>query len=416
MAADRHASDAGQYHYQTERRRRIGRIWRAFFKASTATGILVLALLALNIGNMVVGLVAVEYERPPSTLAVAGAPFEELDHAALTSLLAAHIPRRVYDRLDRERAIADRSEAEVRALVWERVVEPKVVASWTLWQSVSQRAAIEAQIADRHPAAVLRYSSWLTRSFVVKPQSATPELAGVRTAILGSLWTILITIVVAFPLGAGAALYLEEYATQGRLSRIIRTNINNLAGVPSIIYGMLGLAIFVRLLGPVTSGAVFGFADASTANGRTVASAGLTLALLILPLIIINGQEAVRAVPTSLREASYALGATKWQTIFHHVLPTAFPGILTGSILAVSRAIGETAPLVVIGAATYITVDPSGPFSKFTTLPNQIYQWTARPQSEFRHLSAAAIVVLLAMLLTLNSVAVVLRNRYRTEL
>jgi phosphate transport system permease protein len=156
--------------------------------------------------------------------------------------------------------------------------------------------------------------------------------------------------------------------------------------------------------------------DPTTANGRTVLSAGLTLGLLILPLIIINAQEAIRAVPNSLRQASYGLGATQWQTIWHHVLPSALPGVLTGTILAVSRAIGETAPLVVVGASTFITVNPTGPFSKFTTLPIQIWQWTARPQDEFRNIAAAAIIVLLALLLTLNATAVLLRNRFSRRL
>jgi phosphate transport system permease protein len=180
---------------------------------------------------------------------------------------------------------------------------------------------------------------------------------------------------------------------------------------------MLGLAIFVRVLEGFTSGAAFGLIDdTTTANGRTIISAGLTLGLLILPIIIINSQEAIRAVPSSLRQASYGLGATRWQTIWHHVLPNALPGILTGTILSMSRAIGETAPLVVVGASTFITVDPSGPFSKFTVLPIQIYQWTSRPQDEFRNIAAAAIIVLLVMLLTLNATAVFLRNRYSTRM
>jgi phosphate transport system permease protein len=221
---------------------------------------------------------------------------------------------------------------------------------------------------------------------------------------------ILITILVAFPIGVGAAIYLEEYAGRGRINRLIQTNINNLAGVPSIIYGMLGLAIFVRALAPLTSGAIFGMTGT---NGRTILAASLTMALLILPLLIINGQEAIRAVPLSLRQASYALGATKWQTTWHHVLPMAFPGILTGTILATSRAIGETAPLIVIGASTFIVSDPNGPFSKFTALPIQIYNWTQQPQDQFRIVAAAAIIVLLIMLLTLNSVAVLLRNHFQ---
>jgi phosphate transport system permease protein len=237
--------------------------------------------------------------------------------------------------------------------------------------------------------------------------------AGVRTAIFGSLWIVAITILFSFPIGVGAAIYLEEYAHKERfLNRLIQTNINNLAGVPSIIYGMLGLAIFVRILEVFTSGAFLGVGDQSTANGRTIISAALTLGLLILPLIIINGQEAIRAVPNSLRQAGFGLGATHWQVIWHHVLPSAMPGILTGTILAVSRAIGETAPLVVVGASTFIALDPSGPFSKFTVLPIQIYQWTSRPQDEFRNLAAAAILVLLILLLTLNASAVLLRNQF----
>jgi phosphate transport system permease protein len=224
---------------------------------------------------------------------------------------------------------------------------------------------------------------------------------------------IAITVIFAFPIATGAAIYLEEYAPDTRLTRLIQTNINSLAGVPSIIYGLLGLAIFVRVLQPITSGAALGLVDdPTTANGRTIIAAGLTLGLLIMPIIIINAQEAIKAVPNSLRNASYGLGATQWETIWSHVLPNSIAGILTGTILAVSRAVGETAPLVVIGASTFITFDPDGPFSKFTTLPIQIFQWTSRPQAEFRNIAAAAIIALLILLLALNAAAVFLRNRY----
>jgi phosphate transport system permease protein len=226
------------------------------------------------------------------------------------------------------------------------------------------------------------------------------------------LWVIAITIFFSFPVGVGAAIYLEEYAGKNRLNNFIQTNINNLAGVPSIIYGILGLAIFVRALEAITSGQFLANAAETTANGRTILSAGLTLGLLILPIIIIASQEAIRAVPISLRQASMGLGATKWQTIWHHVLPNAFSGILTGTILSMSRAIGETAPLVVVGASTFVTFDPSSPFSKFTTLPIQIFQWTSRPQAEFRNIAAAAILVLLILLVTLNATAIFMRNRY----
>ena len=300
----------------------------------------------------------------------------------------------------------------VYQLLLEHVVKPDVLKSWSLVDSLFNRAEIEAVMATEYPNAILEFRNWLTPTFVISPQSSTPEIAGVRTAILGSLWIIAITVFFSFPIGVGAAIYLQEYATDTWFNRLIETNISNLAGVPSIIYGMLGLAIFVRTLEPLTSGAVFGaVASEASANGRTIISAGLTLGLLILPLIIINAQEAIKAVPNSLRQAGMALGATKWQTIWHHVLPNALPGIMTGTILAISRAIGETAPIVVVGASTFITADPNGPFAKFTTLPIQIYQWTSRPQDEFRNIAAAAIVVLLVLLLTLNAFAVILRNR-----
>jgi phosphate transport system permease protein len=177
---------------------------------------------------------------------------------------------------------------------------------------------------------------------------------------------------------------------------------------------MLGLAIFVRALEAITSGGIFGAVDnPATANGRTVLSGGLTMALLILPIIIINSQEAIRSVPNSLRQASYGLGATRWQTIWSHVLPLAMPGILTGNILAMSRAIGETAPLIVVGASTFITTDPTSPFAKFTVLPMQIYNWTALPDPQFRSAAAAAIIVLLVVLLSMNAIATYLRNRFR---
>lgn len=306
-----------------------------------------------------------------------------------------------------------RDQQNVYALVVERVVQPEIKQTWSLVDSIFRRDTINQEMQQEYPNAQLEFRSWITPAFVSNPQNPSAQLAGVRTAILGSLWVILITVLFSFPVGVGAAIYLEEYARDTFFNRLIKTNINNLAGVPSIIYGMLGLAIFVRVLETFTSGAAFGVvADGSTANGRTILSAGLTLGLLILPVIIINAQEAIRTVPLSLRQASFGLGATKWQTIWHHVLPSAIPGILTGTILAMSRAIGETAPLVVVGASTFITVDPDGPFAKFTTLPIQIYQWTSRPQPEFRNIAAAAIIVLLILLLSLNATAVILRNRY----
>jgi phosphate transport system permease protein len=337
----------------------------------------------------------------------------ELPQEALARIFKDNVSAGLYRRYDREKKIEERTQEEMYALVQERVVEPKIVATWGLIESLLNRSGIEAEV-EAIPNGTLEFRSWINAAFITNPQSPDPEKAGVRTAILGSLGMILITILVAFPIGVGAAIYLEEYAKDNRLNRLIQTNINNLAGVPSIIYGMLGLTVFVRVLEPVTSGVAFGFTGGgeTSQNGRTIVSAALTLALLVLPIIIINSQEAIRAVPRSLRQASFGLGATRWQTVWSHVLPNAMPGILTGTILAVSRAIGETAPLVVIGASTFITIDPSSPFSKFTSLPVQIYQWASRPQAEFRNLAAAAIVVLLIMLLTLNAAAIIMRNRY----
>ena len=240
----------------------------------------------------------------------------------------------------------------------------------------------------------------LSWDFITSFPSVTPENAGIWPALLGSLWLLLITTIVSVPLGVGAAIYLEEYAPDNWLTRLIEINISNLAGVPSIIYGLLGLAIFVNLLGPIT-------------GGESVISGALTLSLLILPVIIIATREALRAIPVSVREGGIALGATRWEVIWSHLLPMAVPGALTGSILALSRAIGETAPLIVVGAATYITFAPDGPLSAYSALPIQIYAWVSQPQPAFQVIAAAGIVVLMAVLLLTNSVAIYLRNRYQ---
>ena len=401
--------DGGRY---VRGRQRRGMIWSFVFFGATMIGIVVLTALLFNVANAAFGFVLMKDKVQAATLAVGDVPLEKLPKEALVEILQKKVSKGVVRRLESEKPLAERDRGELYDLVLARVVEPEMVKSWSLLDSLTKRSAIRAE-ADALPNARLEFRSWLTLAFITSPQSSNAELAGVRTAILGSLWTILVTILFALPVGVGAAIYLEEYAPDTTFNRLIQTNISNLAGVPSIIYGMLGLAVFVRMLEGITSGRLFGaVADPTTANGRTIISAGLTLGLLILPLIILNAQEAVRTVPRSLRQASFGIGATRWQTIWHHVLPGAIPGILTGTILAVSRAIGETAPLVVIGASTFIVQDPSGPFSKFTTLPIQIYQWTARPQEEFRNLAAAAILVLLVLLITLNATAVILRNRY----
>ena len=233
--------------------------------------------------------------------------------------------------------------------------------------------------------------------FLTSFPSRFPEVAGIRSALMGTLWVMGFTALFTFPIGVGAAIYLEEYAPKNWLTRVIQVNIANLAGVPSIVYGILGLAFFVRAL----------------ALERSVLSGALTMTLLVLPIVIITSGEAIRAVPNSLRQASYALGGTRWQTIRHVVLPTAFPGILTGTILALSRAIGETAPLLMIGALTFVAFTPTSPLDSFTVLPIQIFNWTSRPQEGFREIAAAGIIVLLTVLLTMNALAIFLRNRYQ---
>lgn len=399
------------------KRHRSGKFWRFIFRVSTVVGVIALAALLINVSNSTMGYAAVDYKIPPNELAINDIPLEMLHKDDLTYILRENVSQGLYENLNNEKPFSERSHQDIYKLVIANVAQPKVIGTWKLWNSLTDKEGVyqdaEDKFAEKFPDYEMQFTNWFSKDFITNPQSSDPVQAGIRTAILGSLMVIAITILFSFPVGVGAAIYLEEYATDSALNRLIQTNINNLAGVPSIIYGILGLAIFVRVLEPLTSGAIFGVVeDPTTANGRTILSAGLTLGLLILPMIIINAQEAIRAVPTSLRQASLGVGATKWQTIWHHVLPNALPGILTGVILAMSRAIGETAPLVVVGASTYITYDPDGPFSKFTVLPIQIYQWTARPQDVFRNIAAAAIIVLLILLFTMNAAAVLLRNRY----
>jgi phosphate transport system permease protein len=238
----------------------------------------------------------------------------------------------------------------------------------------------------------------LSWAFLTSFSSVIPENSGIYPALLGSLWLLALTAVVSVPLGIGAAVYLEEYAHDNLLTRLIEVNIANLAGVPSIIYGLLGLGIFVNLLGSIT-------------GGQTIVSGALTLSLLILPVIIISTREALRTIPGAVREGGYALGATRWEVIRSHLLPMALPGALTGTILALSRAIGETAPLIVVGAATFITFAPEGPLSGYSALPIQIFYWVSQPQPGFQAAAAAGIVVLMAVLLLTNAVAIWLRNK-----
>ena len=445
-----------QYQQLLDRRSRKARLFQGACILALTTAVLALATLLYTIINDSFGLVAIVNENDPQTI-VASLGYDpdetslaDLSKDELVGLLEASVSSGVGRRFERDQRFYEdrlvfetdsvwdeiceskeppsgctsgpRDQVNVLALVQERVVAPDVVAAYKLVPSLLSPEEFEQQVKAGFDAgrfgeytfeqATIEWRAWFNPTFLRTPSNATPEVAGIRTAILGSTWLVAITILFAVPVGLGAAIYLVEFARPSRLNNIIQTNINNLAGVPSIIYGMLGLAILVRALEPITSGAVFTDGVAPSNTGRTVLSAGITLGLLTLPVVIISSQEALKAVPDSLRQAGMALGATRWQTVRSQILPVALPGILTGTILSVARAIGETAPLILVGAASFITADPTGPFSKFTALPIQIFQWTSYPQVEFRNIAAAASIALLLLLLTLNAAAVILRNRY----
>ncbi len=429
-------------------RNRRGKFGQIFFFSANIIALIALLTLIVHILNQSIGLVIVRNSIEPATLS--DQPLNELNETELVNILVENQPNRlrviIRDKfsqvpsdefttaplhqvlgniqypqemadvtindlsLEQQAAVLSDNlgQSDIHDLVIENVVQPTVETSWSLLPSIFQRSQIEAEAAEKYPNDSLEFRSWISWDFISSSVSSSATTAGLRTALLGSFWIIAITAISALIVGVGAAIYLEEYATGNALEQLIEVNIRNLAAIPSVIYGMLGLAVFVRGLGDVTSGATFGITDS---NGRTVLSAGLTLALLILPLLIVNAQEAIRAVPSSIREASYGLGATKWQTVSRQVLPAAMPGILTGIILSLSRAIGETAPLLVVGASTFIGIDPNGPFSKFTVVPIQIYQWTSRPELVFKNVAAAAIIILLFVMIAMNGAAIFFRNR-----
>jgi len=237
------------------------------------------------------------------------------------------------------------------------------------------------------------------QDFLTSLDSRDPLKAGIGPAFVGTLWLMIIVVFTTFPLGTGAAIYLEEFAPKNKLTRFIELNLTNLAGVPSVIYGLMGLAVFVRLAG----------------FGRSVLSGGLTLTLLILPVVIVASRESLKAVPDTIRQGALALGATKFQAIFRQVVPSAIPGMVTGMVLGLSRAIGETAPLIFMGALTYVNYYPDSPLSGFTAIPIQVYNWIGYPQADWKNTSSAGIILLLVMLLTMNSIALIIRNKFEKD-
>ena len=242
----------------------------------------------------------------------------------------------------------------------------------------------------------LRRIDW---EFIISLPSRKPEKSGIYTALMGSIWILLMTTIIAFPMGVAAGIYLEEYSKKNKIAGLLEINISNLAGVPSIIYGLLGLEVFVRIMN----------------LGASVLAGSLTLSLLILPIVIVATREAIKAVPASVKDASYALGASKWQTIWHQILPASSGGILTGVILALSRAVGETAPLIVVGALAYVPFAPESPMDEFSVLPIQIFNWISRPQHGFIENAAAAIIILLLITFIMNGIAVYFRNKWQQK-
>lgn len=438
-----------EFQQKLSTRHQRGRIAQALFLASNIIALALLVILFMHIINQAFGLVVIENRVAPAD--VADRPLNELTEEELVVIFIDNQPGRVSvvlrDKLSqvpnsefttanlsvvlegatypeewgdltigdldveqRGQLLVDNlSASNMLDVVTDQVIQPTIIKTWKLYPSLFERSAIEEEVAENYPDDVLEFKAWVNWDFITSSVSSSATTAGLRTALLGSFWIISITAITSLILGVGAAIYLEEYAIDNWINRTIEINIRNLAAIPSVIYGMLGLAVFVRVLGYFTSGQFIGVTDT---NGRTALSAGLTLGLLVLPIIIVSAQEAIRAVPSSIREASYGLGATKLQTVFRQVLPSALPSIMTGVILAMSRAVGETAPLLVVGASTFIGIDPNGPFSKFTVVPIQIYQWTSRPEAEFKNVAAAAIIVLLVVMLLINGSAILIRNRF----
>lgn len=295
-------------------------------------------------------------------------------------------------------AEADRANQPVKTTStrWEPRISARRTVG-TLWQGIFFGAtAMAIVLLGMLLWSILQLGwNWLSWHLVTDMPSRSAEDAGFNSAIWGSIWIVIGSALFSFFVGVGTAIYLEEYAPRNRYTRFLQTNISNLAGVPSVVYGLLGLVFFVQWLN----------------FGRSISAGALTMGLLILPVVVISSQESIRSVPLGLRQAAYGLGATKWQTVRSHVLPSAMPGILTGMILSMSRAIGETAPLIVVGASSLVLSNPDGPLSSFTAMPVQIFNWSARPQQEFEHLAAAAIIVLLIVLLSMNALAILLRQK-----
>ena len=296
------------------KRKNRGLFFQTFFIFSTFLSVIFLVILLISIIDEVFGYAALVDEKPLSSLSLQTSNINALSRDQLIALSNEYISSGILRRIEYDKPLQERSNKEIVSLVEQYVIKPQVLRTGGLWESLTQKDEIEKFVTSQENG-YLSFRSWVTPSFLLGSQSSNPLIAGMRTAFLGSMWILLVTFIFAFPFGIGAAIYLQEYSPKNRLTNMMQLNIFNLSAVPSIIYGLLGLAFFVRVMEPVTSGAIFTHLSATVANGRTILSGGLTLGLLVLPIIIINTQEALKAVPDSLRMSSYGLGATKWQTI-----------------------------------------------------------------------------------------------------
>lgn len=375
-------------------RQRTGVAWLSLLVLVAAIACIMILWLLLGIVNDSFGYVLVTYEvQPPQEI-------QSYDEAGLADLLREYATAGIVRRYEQEAPLQELPRRRLRDLVERHVFQPTVVETWSLSESLFGTASIRAALAEV-PQADLRFRAWVRLDFLTRPVDRDPLETGIRTALLGTVWIVLLSLLIAFPIGVATAVFLTEYDRGGWFSRFVRSNIETMASVPSIIYGILGLTLFVRALGPVTSGALFGV-DGAGAIGRTVLSAGLTLAILVLPSIVINSRDILEQVPRSYREACYAVGASRSAVVLRRVLPAVMGRLITVLFLGISRVIGETTPLLVVGAAAFISVDPENIFSRFTALPVQVFNWSARPGEEYQRLAAAAIIVLLALSTAIN--------------
>jgi phosphate transport system permease protein len=397
------AADPLLYEPDRRSRRLMGPLFGLLCLLATLSGVVVLALLLIAVvGTMLRGT-----EGSSLRLMAPGGSLDDFPMEGKDLIVVGEVGGKLQFRVFDSNAsiVVDDSEASFSEKVRElEALKAGLAGAWPPRElprvEASRLLGLVTAVVDR-PLMRDRSAFEFLRDLARQMQDSDPRLAGFRTGIMGSLWLLGLVAIFAIPVGVGAAVFLEEYTPPGWFRRTIQINIANLAGVPSIVYGLLGLALFVDAFGFQTLGL-----------GPSLLAGALTLGLLILPVIVIATQEALRTVPSSLRQAAMALGATRWQVVRDHVLPSAVPGILTGVILALSRAIGETAPLIMVGAAASIGMLPTGPSSRFTILPFEIYNAAKEPNRMFEAVAAGGILLLLALLLTMNAAAIFIRNRY----